>query len=218
MIKMILTDGDGTLWGYNNKPFMSSWDAIPDSFSKELKDQWFAARENFFKKPEYSYSDWFKEQLKMLKDLSLSDVEKFLFPIPYSQGAKDFFQSLDSGKIKSGIVSSGVSFVADRAREELGMDFAFSNILNTENGRFTGEGEMVLDLESKGDFIRRLARENKVRLSEVCYIGDDVNDIPALEIVGYPRVFNPKHKELNKFKEIKNFSELKDLVGIENGN
>jgi len=218
MIKMVLTDGDGTLWSYDNEPFRSSWDALPDSFSKELREKWFFARDSFFKKPEYSYTDWFKEQLGMLKGLSLAEVEKVLFPVPYSPGARKFFSSLGENGFKSGIVSSGVSLVADRAKEELGIDFAFSNILNVEKGIFTGEGEMVIDLESKGDFVKRLARENKVRLSEVCFIGDDLNDLPVLEVVGHPFVFNPKSEALNRFTEIKNFEELNDILKAQNGN
>ena len=215
MIKMVLTDGDGTLWEYKNEPFRSSWDALPDSFPLPLKERWFSTRDSFFKKPESSYSDWFREQLEMLKGISLESVEKILFPVPYSQGAREFFSALRKD-VKRGIVSSGVSLVADRAKDELKMDFAFSNILNSDKGVFTGEGEMVLDLESKGDFIRRLAKENKVKLSEVCFIGDDFNDLPALEIVGYPVSFKPKDERLKKFKVINDFIELNKI--LEDGN
>ncbi len=213
-VKLIVTDGDGTLWEYNNEPFKSSWDALPEILPKEQKDKWFLLRDSFFRDfeaKEHSYSKWFNDQLGILKGNSFLDVEKFLFPVPYSAGAKEFFPSLN---IKKGILSSGVSFVADKAKEELGMDFAFSNILNVDKGIFTGDGELVLDLEGKGDMIRRIAKENRVKLSEVCFIGDNSNDIPALEIVGHPFAFNPKDKNMNKFNSITNFNELKEILKI----
>ncbi len=214
MIKMILTDGDGTLWEYNNKPFQSSWDALPESFPPKMKERWFSMRDAFFntrKAKVTSYSDWFDHQLRMLKGHSLSSVEKFLFPIPYSKGARNFFLNLKTGH-KKGIVSSGVNLVADRARDELGMNFSFSNVLNVKNGRFTGDGNLLLDLDGKADVVRRIAKDNNTRLSEICFVGDNENDLPVLEIVGRPIAFNPKDPKLDSFHRIKNFNELKRLL------
>lgn len=37
----------------------------------------------------------------------------------------------------------------------------------------------------KGFALREFAEKNKLDLSEVCYIGDDINDLPAIEIAGF---------------------------------
>ncbi len=210
MIKMILTDGDGTLWGYDN-PFLSSFEALSKLLPEKAREKWSSKRDAFFGKEENSYSQWFAQQLEMLKGISAGEMDKILFPIPYSKGAKEFFSSIGK-EVKKGIVSSGISFVADKARDELGMDFAFSNILNIFDGKFTGDGELIIDLESKGDFVRKLAKENRIKLSEICYIGDDLNDLPALEIVGYPIAFNSNKKELGKFRSVADFSELASIL------
>lgn len=39
--------------------------------------------------------------------------------------------------------------------------------------------------EGKADIVRRVAQEAGLDLSQVAFIGDDVNDIPALKVVGF---------------------------------
>ncbi len=209
MVKMILTDGDGTLWQYDNHPFKSGWDALTRAFSEEQRERWFLVR-NFYLQQENAgkYTKWFTSQLSMLEGVSLESVCKFLFPIPYSPGAKEFFSSLD-GRYKKGIVSSGINIVADRAKEELGMDISFSNILETNEGYFTGKGELVLGLDEKGELVKKIADEHKIHLSDICFIGDNDNDLPALEIVGHPFVINPKDKRLEGYNQIEDFTQLK---------
>jgi 3-deoxy-D-manno-octulosonate 8-phosphate phosphatase (KDO 8-P phosphatase) len=40
--------------------------------------------------------------------------------------------------------------------------------------------------KDKGEALRAFAKINGLDLEEVCYMGDDVNDLPALEIAGLP--------------------------------
>ena len=65
-------------------------------------------------------------------------------------------------------------------------------------GLISGEGGPLVDrlaekllisdfqkgCKAKGDALRRFAANNGLDLSEICFMGDDVNDIPALEIAG----------------------------------
>ncbi len=41
------------------------------------------------------------------------------------------------------------------------------------------------DCKTKGDALRHFAETNQLDLSEICFMGDDVNDLPALEIAGF---------------------------------
>jgi 3-deoxy-D-manno-octulosonate 8-phosphate phosphatase (KDO 8-P phosphatase) len=40
------------------------------------------------------------------------------------------------------------------------------------------------DCKTKGDALRNFAARNHFALAEICFMGDDVNDLPALEIAG----------------------------------
>lgn len=213
---MILSDGDGTLWEYENEPFKASWDALMGVFSEELKTQWISVRDHYMSemhKGKDIYSEWFSEQLSMIKGFSLKNVEEYLFPVPYSLGVREFFASVN-GRYQRGILSAGISLVVDRAKEELGMDFAVSNILYHEKGFFSGEGELILDLKEKGNLVRKIAEERSVFLEEICFIGDNENDIPALEIVGCPVSFRAKTPTTEKSAKyiINDFRELEGIL------
>lgn len=54
-----------------------------------------------------------------------------------------------------------------RRMKELGADYIFQNIRN------------------KREFLSSFMAEHGLSKSEVCYIGDDINDLPAMELAGY---------------------------------
>jgi 3-deoxy-D-manno-octulosonate 8-phosphate phosphatase (KDO 8-P phosphatase) len=47
-----------------------------------------------------------------------------------------------------------------------------------------GVTEIYANCKDKASAVRTFAERNGFDLDEVCYIGDDVNDVPALEITG----------------------------------
>ncbi len=82
----------------------------------------------------------------------------------------------------------------------------FADIMGVSRGRragllfglISGEGGPLVDriaekllitdvqkgCKAKGDALRSFATRNQVELEEICFMGDDVNDLPALEIAG----------------------------------
>ena len=56
--------------------------------------------------------------------------------------------------------------------------------------------------KDKAATIRRISEERKIELKNVCYVGDDINDIEAIKMVGYgcaPADAMPQVKEVAKF-------------------
>jgi len=47
-----------------------------------------------------------------------------------------------------------------------------------------GITDVAKGCKDKAEAIRGLARRHGIALSEICFMGDDVNDLPAMEIVG----------------------------------
>lgn len=60
----------------------------------------------------------------------------------------------------------------------------------------------IEDGEGKMEIVRRIALEKKLDVSEICYIGDDLNDIPALRIVGCAVTVADGHPEVKKVAHI----------------
>jgi len=51
-------------------------------------------------------------------------------------------------------------------------------------------------------------------LEEICFVGDNLNDVPVFEVVGLPIAFNPKHKSVEEAAKytIYDFNELKPFL------
>jgi 3-deoxy-D-manno-octulosonate 8-phosphate phosphatase (KDO 8-P phosphatase) len=65
-----------------------------------------------------------------------------------------------------GLISGEGGELVDRLSEKLGIKDVQSNC------------------KRKGDALRSFSERNGVPLDEICFMGDDVNDVPALEIAG----------------------------------
>lgn len=211
-IKAVVSDMDGCLVSYSNEPYNSSWDAI----SEVLLDnrEWIALRDYYINKEE-KYLEWFERQTGLLRGLSIERAERALFPIPYSKGVIEFFNSLDGTYIK-GIVSSGVNIVAERAKKELGLDFQVSNFLEVADGIFIGKGEEKVGLNNKLEILSNVLREYGIKLNEVCFDGDNFNDVPVFEEVGLSTAYNPKTKEIAEKANyvIYDYRELNNILEI----
>ncbi|MBI2056951.1 haloacid dehalogenase-like hydrolase [Candidatus Pacearchaeota archaeon] len=188
-IKMIISDMDGTLVNYPNKPFNSTWDVFPEILSEQNKKEWFRLRDFYLKKRGH-YDEWFNKQLNLLNGISVEKAHRAFFPIPYSKGVESFFNSLD-GKYIKGIVSSGVGFVAEKIKNDLNFNFQSSSDLEIEAEKFTGRGKINFDIYKKDKAIFSIAQKYKINLEEICYIGDHFNDVPAWEAAGLSVAFNP---------------------------
>lgn len=52
------------------------------------------------------------------------------------------------------------------------------------------------NIEDKGIEIQRIAEKLKVNLSNTMFVGNDINDIPALSLVGFPVGVNDSYPEI----------------------
>jgi len=214
-IQAIICDMDGCLVRYPHSPFYSSWDALSAVFSEEKRKKWFAIRDYYFGKKEL-VKEWYKEQITLLTGIKVEEALKYLFPVPYNQGVREFFNR--KNKYIKGIISSGLSLVAERISEELGFDFAVSDLIEVQNGRFTGKGEPKINLWRKDIELKKIAEERRFLLGRTLYVGDHENDIPCFEIVGISVAFNPKTKKTAEAADyiIDDFRELEKILKLEN--
>ncbi len=212
MIEAIICDMDGTLVEYTIPPFYASWDALSLALSEKERKEWIKNRDYYYPKKEL-HKEWQEKQLGIIKGLSLEEVNRHLFPIPYCPGVREFFSNQGNG-YKKGILTSGINLVADKIVEELGFDFSLSYFIEVENGRLTGRGRHVGELWEKDLMLKNFALENNFRLDRTMYIGDNENDIPALDIVGCSVVYKPKTKETREHAQhvINDFREVEEIV------
>jgi phosphoserine phosphatase len=210
-ILAIVTDLDGTVVDYPNEPYRSTWDAIGDSLDWESKQKWYCIRDNYSNMEEKSL-EWTIEQLELLRGKSAKKLIQALLPIPYVEDVKDFFH-LMKGKYLTGMVTGGFSLAAELISEDLKLDFCLYNKLNFENPRAI---KKIRGMHSKELWLEEYLKEKYPNIKmgkNVCYIGDNGNDISILENVALPVVINPKNDKIKEISyKIKKFSEINDLI------
>lgn len=192
-IRAVLFDLDGTLVRYQGVDFESSWGAL--GAAAGLKEEWDALLKKYLGKPE-SYPEWVRENAALLRGVPVSQVVPKLFPPPYAPGVPEAIRKLKGRRLVLGIVSSGVGLVAERVKRDLGLDFAVANDLLVEDGRFTGEAIINVDLWNKLEVAAEQAARHGFSLSQAAFVGDHLNDIPVLRAAGCGIAYAPKDRSV----------------------
>lgn len=206
----VIFDLDGTIVRYHGVDFESSWGAVAAAAGVAERSQQLLRQYLPRKK---AYAEWVSEEAKLLAGIPVSQVAEQIFPPPYAQGVLQAVGEL-RGRYTMGILSSGVDLVANRVARDLNLNFAWANRLAVANGCFTGRSETMVDLWSKGEALERLAVRHGLSLDRICFVGDNVNDLPVLQRVGLAIAANPKDERLHDAADhvIDDFVVLPDLI------
>ncbi len=209
-IRAIIFDLDGTLVRYHGVEFESSWGAVAAAAGKQEESGRILRK---FLPRRDAYQEWVERDAALLTGISVEVITVKIFPPPYATGAREAIAAL-RGRYTMGILSSGVDLVADQACKELGLDFCVANRLLIEDGRFTGESETVVDLWKKADVMKEIAAKHNLDLSEICFVGDHMNDVPVMRIVGLSIAMDPKDKELERIADyvVPDFTTIPQIV------
>ena len=206
----IVFDLDGTLVRYHGVDFESSWGAV--AAAAGVADRSRALLEEFLPRPE-AYPEWVSRDAALLAGIPVAQVARRVLPAPYAAGVPEAVASLRP-RYRLGILSSGVDLVADWVADDLGFQFARANHLSTRDGYFTGAGETRVDLWKKDEALCHLADAEGLSLSRICFVGDHVNDVSAMQIVGLAVAANPKDERVRAAADhvIADFLELPKLI------
>ena len=95
------------------------------------------------------------------------------------------FQLLREAGIKTAILTGENTAIVQKRSDKLHVDY------------------LSMDNHDKLGYMKDLCRELGIELSEVAYIGDDVNDMELLQAVGYAACPNDAHPMIKKIGNIK---------------
>lgn len=139
----------------------------------------------------------FDESLRLrcekLAGLTRADLDAVLARVELTPGAEELTRTLKKLGFKIALISGGFTFVADRMRERLGIDFAYANTLEMRDGKLTGKVlPPIVNAQRKADLLEVIAQQERIELAQVIAIGDGANDLLMLERAGLGIAFNAK--------------------------
>lgn len=116
-------------------------------------------------------------RVALLKGLDYEKVVKICQNLPLMNGAKETVKALQNKGYKVICFSGGFRVGTTPAKEVLGLDADFSNVLHAKDGVLTGlvGGDMMFDY-SKGDMIQRIQGLLGITRVDTLVVGDGAND------------------------------------------
>ena len=141
--------------------------------------------------------DWpesLRRRVRALEGLPESTLERVYDErLRFNPGAERLIAAARKAGVKTLLVSGGFTYFTDRVREQLQLDYAYSNVLVVEAGALKGTttGALV-DARGKAGHVARLKGELGIERSQVLAIGDGANDLPMMAEAGTSIAYHAK--------------------------
>ncbi|ODV83709.1 hypothetical protein CANARDRAFT_202375 [[Candida] arabinofermentans NRRL YB-2248] len=167
----------------------------------------------------------FKESLArrvlLLKGIKSANLWEELKPqLQITKGASELCKVMSKTGCKLAVCSGGFLPLANYIKEQLNLDYAFANQLETEvdnqgveilSGKTFGD---IVDGAKKRDLLEQLAIENSIDLGASVAIGDGANDLLMMGKAGFGVAWNAKPKVQLEAPSCLNSDSLKDVLYI----
>jgi len=155
-----------------------------------------------------------KERVALLKGASVENIKEVVSKIPLMQGAEETIAELKKRGYKIATITGSFEIIANRMKDDLGLDYAFSNVLHEEDGKLTGEVSGPLVTGSKAEVLKEIMEMEKIKAEESAAVGDGANDVSMLEEAGLGIAFNAKPVLKEKADVVVEKRDLKELLTV----
>ncbi|MCX8110132.1 MAG: HAD-IB family phosphatase [Syntrophorhabdaceae bacterium] len=176
-IKVAFLDCDGTLtkikssWEYLHRR-LNIWDNMADRYQE------------LFRAGKISYHEFCERDAILWKGIPTEKIWGIIRDIDYQDHVREFVDFLKSQNIYTVIVSTGLSMVVERVKEELGIDMAIANELLSEDGLLTGKTRVYVEYDKKDLYVKEIIKKLGFTRHQACAVGDGEGDKGLFESVG----------------------------------
>ncbi len=189
--KLIVFDIDGTITRH-----ISSWRYIHEKLGI-WDDRAFHYQDDFLA-GKISYKQFCSLDAAHWKGMPEAKLRTIFKGVRYSRNAVSSIARLKKLGFKLAAVSTGLQFMTDRVRKELGFDYAIANRLVCRLGRLTGGVIVNLEHGAKHTILAKIYKKFNVKPHQVISVGDSEGDIPLAKNSGYSIAFNCSSPNLAK--------------------
>ena len=207
MLKLAVFDFDSTLMDGETIDFFADELGIGEEVAR-ITEEAMSGRLDFFES--------LQQRVGLLKGLDYSVVQKISQNLPYMPGAVETIAELKKRGIKVVCFSGGFRSATGYAKDILGYDADFSNVLHEKDGKLTGlvGGDMMFNF-SKGDMLVRLQNILGITQEETLVCGDGANDLSMFAHAGTRVAFCARDilkREANVVIETKDLTQILEKI------
>jgi phosphoserine phosphatase len=202
-MKLAVFDFDSTLMDGETIDFLAKPLGLEEKVAA-ITEEAMAGRLDFFES--------LVERVSLLKGLEYAKAVEICKDLPLMPGAYELISELKKQDYKVVCFSGGFRIGTTPAKEKLGIDADFSNILHEKDGILTGlvGGDMMFGF-SKGDMIQRVQAMLGVTKENTLVAGDGANDVSMFPYADKRVAFCAKDilkKEANIIVDKKDLTEI----------
>lgn len=206
-MKLAVFDFDSTLMDGETIDFLADEFGIGNEV-KKITEEAMSGRLDFFES--------LIQRVALLKGMDYKKVVDICANLPLMTGSKEIVKELQKMNYKVVCFSGGFRLGTSPAKDKLGLDADFSNILHQKDGVLTGlvGGDMMFGY-SKGDMIQRLQGLLKISKDDTLVCGDGANDLSMFEKADTRVAFCAKDilkKEANIIVDTKDLTKILDYI------
>jgi len=188
--KMIVFDMDSTLIN------IECVDEIADAAGRKAEVA--AITEAAMRGEITDYKDSLRQRVALLKGVSVDSMDEVYHQrLKLNPGAAELVHACKAAGMKVLLVSGGFTFFTDRIRDELGVDYTRSNVLEINDGLLTGRlvdqpwGD-ICDGAEKRKMLLQTCDLLGISPSQSIAMGDGANDLPMMGVAGLSVAYHAK--------------------------
>jgi phosphoserine phosphatase len=144
------------------------------------------------------YKDSLRRRVALLKGVSVDSMDEVYHQrLKLNPGAAELVHACKAAGMKVLLVSGGFTFFTDRIRDELGIDYTRSNVLEISDGLLTGRlvdqpwGD-ICDGAEKRKMLLQTCDLLGISPSQSIAMGDGANDLPMMGVSGLSVAYHAK--------------------------
>ena len=182
---LVAFDLDGTL----QAECRSSWELLHrklglwDPDGKDYLDSYL--------RNEIDYFELCRRDASLWKGMPIADLRCELADVQLIDGADEVGSVLHKMGHSLALISTGVDILAEDVARRLGFDYCVSNHILTDQGMVTGDVEILVPWDGKGEVLERLQQQHGISMCDTVSIGDSGADIPMFERSGLSIAVDP---------------------------
>jgi Haloacid Dehalogenase superfamily, subfamily IB, phosphoserine phosphatase-like len=205
----IAFDIDGTIvkpvssWRYIHEK-LGNWDILACRY------------QDLFNAGKISYRQFCKLDASHWKGMSESKIAEIFSDVPYTKHAKECLIELKRKGFFLIALSTGLQYIAEKLKKEIGFNVVVSNRLLSNNGILTGGVRINISHGEKGKILKKILGRYKILPEETICVGDSEGDIPMLKLAGFSIAFNSVSDHLSQIAnyvcKTDDFCEIMDVI------